>query len=98
MKLSHLFEAREQTIPVEVEYEYEDTTGEEVESHNIVFEIDVTITPDQYGTGDSPEGYTTHITKAYYAEGGKSFNWKALGKKEIHWIEDKAIDKAMRQL
>jgi hypothetical protein len=93
MKLKQLFENnRAETVPVEIDYTHET----ENENDKITFELEVTITPDGYGTGDSPTDYQVHITDAFYKnDHAKKFNWKKeLNSKEVTWIEDKAIRKA----
>lgn len=96
MKLKHIFERREQHIPVEVKYEHpEENKDGDVEYHDVIFYLDVMVTPDAYGTGDSPTDYEVNIIKAYYEDGKKPFNWKSLSKKEMKWIKDKAVEQSL---
>jgi hypothetical protein len=97
MKLKDICESREETMPVEINYQYEfENEHHEIDIIPVTFEVDVTITPDQYDTGDSPTGYDVVIRRAFFDNSKKPFNWKSLPKKEIAWIEDKAVTKATR--
>ena len=85
---------RPERIPVEVEYEHEFEKDGELETVPVTFECIVTVTPDQYDTGDSPTDYSVEIKSAHRNDNKQSFNWKTLSKKQIAWIEDRAVGKA----
>ncbi len=99
MKLKHIISEsrRDQTIPVEVEYEVEteDSNGD-YETIDIIVELDVHVTPDQHNTGDSPTGYEAVIKTAYRKDDDKPFDYRKLDKKAISWIKDKAIENSQR--
>lgn len=98
MKLRHIVEAREYKIPVEVIYEYPREIEGEIEYIDVVVELDVYVTPDHYGTGDSPTRYYPEIIRAYDKQTKEPLDWRKFPKKDIEWIEDKAIEIAMDSL
>lgn len=98
MKLRHIVEAREYKIPVEIVYEYPHETEDDIEYIDIIVELDVYVTPDKYGTGDSPTGYYVEFRRAYDAQTKKPVDWRKFPKQDIEWIEDKAIERAQDSL
>lgn len=93
MKIRNLLERHSRSGPhdVEVDFEFEHETDEDVEYIPMTAIVRVIVTPDMYATGDSPVGYEPEIR---YIEDKTGKRIKPnLPKKQIEWIEDKAIEK-----
>lgn len=100
MKVSDLFERHySDGYPVSVEYELEYTTPDgDVDYKMVEVSGEVLVTPDAYGTGDSPTDYEFNVEEVVDTETGSKIDPKAIPEDGWKWIENQAIEKVQRHM
>lgn len=100
MKFNEVFEGINdiEKIPFEYEIEWQDDPTWDFETQPtpiVVFKGYVYITPDVYGTGDSPTEYSVEFTDAMYKNTKQSIPFNRFDEKFLDFVEQKIIDKVV---
>lgn len=100
MKVSDLFERYySDRYPVSVEYELEYTTPDgDVDYKMLEVAGEVLVTPDAFGTGDSPTDYEFNVTEIIDKETGSKLDTKVIPRDGWKWIETQAVEKVQRHM
>lgn len=98
MKVKDLFEQYSDSVDVAVEYELEVTLPNgDVDYRTLEIAGEVIITPDMYGTGDSPTDYEFNVTSIIDKDTGDRVAKQDIPKDGWTWIEKQAIEQVNRR-
>lgn len=90
MKLQEIYQYNK-TIPFELDVELE-RQADEYSTIPVTVSGIVRLTPDPYGTGDSPTDYEVDVKEVIDKNTGKAIDVNSLSDSEYEFIENKAVD------